>query len=170
MYYVNEFIWNAFSKSLSRCVWNMAAGGWKIIYLLMVMSEDIMHGETERFRKLVHSNIGLKRESFLYLSDTQVLKLGIRQKLIGVPQMTTNGYPKLQQPKSPPGDILMTQIWDSFYIYYWNHLFHINICSSFPEGSQKLPLGDDDSIGKVFTSDTRIRTMFSCRNRSLDTQ
>lgn len=88
----------------------MAAGGWKIIYLLMVMSEDMMHGETERVRKLVHSNIDLKRESFLYLSDTQMLKLGIRQKLIGIPKMTTNSHPKLQQPKSPPGDILMTQI------------------------------------------------------------
>lgn len=59
----------------------MATDGWKISYLLKVMSDDIMHGETESLRKLVPSNVGLKRESFLSLSDEQVLKLGIEQKL-----------------------------------------------------------------------------------------
>lgn len=49
----------------------------KIIYLLMVMSR-----ETESLRKLVHSNTGLKGESFLSLSDEQVLKLQMGQKCI----------------------------------------------------------------------------------------
>lgn len=54
----------------------------KIIYLLVVMSGDIMHEETERLRKLVYSNVSLKRESFPSLSDEQVLKLGMGQKHI----------------------------------------------------------------------------------------
>lgn len=75
----------------------------KIIYLLVVMSGDIMHGETERLRKLVCSNASLKRELLPSLSDEQVLKLGVGQKthpgdVTDTSKVMTRGCPKLQQP------------------------------------------------------------------------
>lgn len=67
----------------------------------MVMSDNIMHGETESLRKLVHSNVGLKRVSFPSLSDEQVLKLGIEQKLNWLSQNEDKRLPQTAATKMP---------------------------------------------------------------------